>query len=202
MILFIDTSTSYLSLALLDGEEIFSKYLLLENSMSENTLKEINNLLKEINKKVNNITKVIAVSGPGSFTGIRIGLSIAKTISYSLNIPLILVSKLELMAIHLKGLVVPLIFARRGNVYAGIYQNGNNIFSDRFISIIDLKKELNNYNEYSFISSDIIPDISSVIYKPDFKLIFNTFKDREETSPFIADALYLKKTKAEEDKND
>ena len=69
----------------------------------------------------------IAVSeGPGSYTGVRIGVTIAKTLAWTLGKPLIGVSSLKVLAANglciLNGLICPLVDARRGNVYAGAYR--------------------------------------------------------------------------------
>ena len=68
----------------------------------------------------------IAVSeGPGSYTGARIGVTIAKTLAWTLGKPLVGVSTLKALAanaLFFNGLICPIVDARRGNVYAGVYQ--------------------------------------------------------------------------------
>ena len=68
------------------------------------------------------------VNGPGSFTGIRVGVSIDKVIAWGFNIPIIPVSSLELLATTNQEFKysIPIIDARRGYVYAGVYDSENN----------------------------------------------------------------------------
>jgi len=71
------------------------------------------------------ITKIIVVNGPGSFTGIRIGVTIAKVYAWTLKIDITTITSLEAMALSSKSNTtykVPMIDARRGYVFAGICQ--------------------------------------------------------------------------------
>ena len=104
MVLYIDTCYKILNVALYENDKVLLSYSeKLENNMTDKTLKYINKLFEESKRDISFLTKVIVVNGPGSFTGIRIGLTIAKIIAFSLNIPIITVSKLTSMALYIYG---------------------------------------------------------------------------------------------------
>ena len=75
------------------------------------------------------IEKIVVAKGPGSYTGVRIGVTIAKTLAWTLNIPLVGISSLEVLAAgvgrYFNGCVSPLFDARRGQIYTGLYQYQN-----------------------------------------------------------------------------
>ena len=86
MILFIDTHAELITVALKNKDKLYIKTKESEYSHSVFTMPMIEELFKENNLNVKDLKKIIAVNGPGSFTGIRIGLSIAKTMAYALSI--------------------------------------------------------------------------------------------------------------------
>ena len=103
----------------------------LGNNLSEYTLPRIEEMLNVKGIKPDEINKIIVVNGPGSFTGIRIGLTIAKTLAWAKNIPIVPISSLEAMALSSDGdydYVVPAIDARRNYLYASIYDTKNSSF--------------------------------------------------------------------------
>lgn len=207
-ILYIDTSSSFLYTAILEEDKIIAEIKeKLENKLSANTLPRIEEMLKVQNISVDDINKIIAVNGPGSFTGIRIGLTIAKTIAWSKNIPIILISSLEAMALSYDGdynYVVPAIDARRNYLYASIYdtQNKSFIMNEKHILSETLDIALNNLaGKITFITNNQIDanyDIQP--YDPKIDKIVSVVKDREPVNPHSVDANYLKLTEAEENK--
>ena len=92
--LFIDTHDELINVSMVLKNDIFTKEVI-SGSHSTHLLPLINNMLKEKKIKLNDFNRVVVVNGPGSFTGIRIGLTVAKTISYSLNIPIYIISSLK-----------------------------------------------------------------------------------------------------------
>lgn len=92
--LFIDTSNEIITVSLYDGFNLIKKVQESEYSHAVYFVPMINDILKENKLTVKNIKNIVAVNGPGSFTGLRIGLSVAKTMAYSLNIPIYLISSL------------------------------------------------------------------------------------------------------------
>ena len=197
--LLIDTSTSNLTVSIINSEEVIYKYQeTILSDMSSKLLPIIDNGLKEHNLKLENIDKIFVVNGPGSFTGIRVGVTVAKTIAWALKKDIIPLSSLELIATTntSKKYIVPMIDARRNNVFAGIYDNNLNcIKEDKLISL----DELSNLGEdYEFVSYD---NIDGVI-KPNIDIlkIINKHINDEGINPHNLNPNYLKLTEAEENK--
>ena len=86
----------------------------------------IEQVLKESDTEPSELTKIVVAKGPGSYTGVRIGVSIAKTLAWTLGIPLVGVSSLAIIAAatsrYFQGSVSPLFDARRGQIYTGLFQ--------------------------------------------------------------------------------
>ena len=205
-ILYLDTSSSFLYAGIVEDNKILSSITKdFGKDLSTNTLNEIRNLFNESNLSPEDVDKIIVVNGPGSFTGIRIGLTIAKTYAWSLNIPITTISSLEAMAISTSGYdyYIPVIDARRGHVYAGIYDKDYNaILTDRYINFEELENKVKRFTESKIIITN--NDIKSVLkiqkYEPDILKIVSYFKNIESVNPHGIDALYLKLTEAEENK--
>ena len=199
--LLIDTSTSNLTVSIINNQEIIYKYQeTILSDMSSKLLPIIDNGLKEQNLKLENIDKIFVVNGPGSFTGIRVGVTVAKTIAWALKKDIIPISSLELIATTntSKKYIVPMIDARRGNVFAGIYDiNLNCIKEDKLISI----QKISNLNsDYEFVSYDSI-NLNNVL-KPNIDIlkIINKHINDEGINPHNLNPNYLKLTEAEENK--
>ncbi len=202
MILFIDTSTSYPIVSIIENNNIkamFNKKI--DTDISVSIFSILDTMFKELNITPKDIKKIFIANGPGSFTGTRIGVTIAKVYGYSLNVDLIPVSTLEVLAGGVnKDYIVPVIDARRGFVYAGIYDKDlNKLADDRYISLDKLKEEIEG-KDYMFVSYD---DIAGSI-KPKIDLI-KVINKHEKDIPVNAHGLnpnYLKKTEAEEKLSD
>ncbi|NPC91671.1 tRNA (adenosine(37)-N6)-threonylcarbamoyltransferase complex dimerization subunit type 1 TsaB [Bacillus sp. WMMC1349] len=124
-ILAIDTSNLTLGIALVrDGKVIAEHLSHLKKNHSIRAMPAIVELLKECGLQTADLTKIVVAKGPGSYTGVRIGVTIAKTLAWSLQLPVAAVSSLEVLAAngrYFSGLLCPLFDARRGLVYTGLY---------------------------------------------------------------------------------
>ena len=207
-ILYLDTSSSFLYTAILDDNEIIAEIKeKLDNNLSAYTLPRIEEMFLVKNISIDDIGKIICVNGPGSFTGIRIGLTIAKTLAWAKNIPIIPISSLEAMALSSDGnynYVVPAIDARRDYLYASIYDNENGCFimNEKYISKETLEIAMKNLaKKITYISNDIL-DVEYDVqpYDPKIDKIVFYVKNREPVNPHSIDANYLKLTEAEEKK--
>ena len=202
--LYIDTSSSFFYLGLVKNNELlnFTKKSY-SKDMSTYALAEIVKVLDKNNIKPDEIDEIIVVNGPGSFTGIRIGITIAKTYAWSLNKNIKTISSLEAMAISNKDncIKVPLIDARRGYVYAAIFNDNNNVILERqHIKLEELQESLNDLNkEYVYITNDNL-NINKREYIPNILEIINYMNDKESINPHSVNPIYLKKTEAEENK--
>ena len=122
----IDTANTPLSVALVkDGELLIEETSAMAINHSLRAMPAIEELLEQAGLAPADIDAIAVSEGPGSYTGARIGVTIAKTLAWTLGKPLVGVSTLKALAanaLFFNGLVCPIVDARRGNVYAGVYQ--------------------------------------------------------------------------------
>ena len=203
-ILYIDTSSSYLYTSIVENDKLISEIKEeFGQSLSEVALPRIVSMFEDNSFKPKDIDKIIVVNGPGSFTGIRIGITIAKIYAWSLNIPITTIYSLEAMAIssNKDTYHVPILNARRGYVYTAIYDKDyNEVLKPCHILLTDLQEKLDNIGDYEFISNDEFDDLELNSYSPNFVKIINKFKDKESINPHAVNPEYLKLTEAEESK--
>lgn len=205
---YIDTTSNYLYTGVVDNNSlIFEIKQKFDHDLSTMALSKIAEVFNENNINPKDINKIILVNGPGSFTGCRIGITIAKIYAWSLNIPITVISSLEAMATTDLDydFYVPVIDARRDYVYSGIYdRDGNSVMKDQFMKKSVLETAVNGMtSNVTFITNDSIELNGEVNkYNPDILKIVEKFKDREEINPHLIDANYLKLTEAEENLND
>lgn len=207
-ILYIDTTSNYLYSCYSDNEQITGKIEeQLDKDLSVFTLSRIENMLNNNNVKPKDLDKIIVVNGPGSFTGIRIGVTIAKTMAYSLNKEITTISSLQAMKSSSRKNVdyyIPIIDARRNYVFASIYDRDDNIIlQEQYINLEALKVAINNLpGEYTIITNNKfdLPNIEE--YKPNFENIINRYKNNKAIIAHNVDPIYLKLTEAEEKKQE
>ncbi|MBR3210663.1 MAG: tRNA (adenosine(37)-N6)-threonylcarbamoyltransferase complex dimerization subunit type 1 TsaB [Bacilli bacterium] len=202
-VLYIDTSSCYLYSAIAEEDKILDSVAEeYGQNLSEVALPRIVEMFNKNNLSPTDVDKIIVVNGPGSFTGIRIGITIAKVYAWSLNIPITTITSLEAMATSSKEEKhhVPMINARRGYVYAAIYdKEGNVIHKPEHLKWDDLKKEIDQLEDKEIISNDEFDwEIEKNPYNPDFSKIINTYKEKESINPHLVNPDYLKLTEAEE----
>lgn len=203
MTLYIDTSSSYLYTAIVKDLNIVCEIKKeFGQELSKEALPQIASMFELQNIKPKDINKIIVINGPGSFTGIRIGLTIAKVYAWSLNIPIITINALEAMSISSKQSTyhVPLIDARRGFVFGAIYdQNQEVVLKPQHIEFEHLKEKISSLDNYCIITnSEISEPVNKEKYDPDILKIVERFKDRMPTNPHGVNPEYLKLTEAEE----
>ena len=206
--LYLDTTSSFLYTAIIKESEVIAEIKeQLNNNLSEYTLPRIEEMLTVKGISIDEIGKIVVVNGPGSFTGIRIGLTIAKTLAWAKNIPIIPISSLEAMALSADGeydYVAPAIDARRGFVYASIYDVKYNSFvmNEKHILLDTLNIALDSLvGDVCYITNDKLDTEYDVQpYDPKIEKIVLHVKDREGVNPHAVDANYLKITEAEEKK--
>ena len=188
--LFIDSATTNLVVAIINDGKIV--YIYNNNDNHDTSSKMMPVLAEAFDKaelKPQDIDKIFAVTGPGSFTGIRVGLTVAKTMAYTLNIPIVPISSLEVMASGNGG--TALINARRGYVFAGTYDNDlNNVYPDSYVLMNDsLAKPYISYDSFDFETLKPNIDVLKVVKK---------YENDESVNPHTINPNYLKLTEAEE----
>lgn len=200
-VLYIDTSSDYLYSGIVVDDKLVSsikkKY---EKDLSKEALPKVIELFDKANITPKDLDKIIVVNGPGSFTGIRIGITIAKTIAWALNINITPISGLTAMAISCDkdSYKMPLIDARRGYVYGAIYDKDNNpVIEDSHIELKDLLEKAKDLGNVIAISNNDIK-IEKENYDPNILKIVKYFENSEDVNPHLVNPIYLKKTEAEE----
>ncbi|MEA1939725.1 MAG: tRNA (adenosine(37)-N6)-threonylcarbamoyltransferase complex dimerization subunit type 1 TsaB [Candidatus Caldatribacteriota bacterium] len=153
-ILGIDTSSKWSNLSVIEDEEILIEYVVngLHKKHSSILVQTIKKMLKNVDMKIGNIDGISVTIGPGSFTGLRIGLGTAKGLSYATSAPLFGIPTLDVLAYPLRKmpyLICPILDARKEEVYYAVYRGGDNIRK-----IIDYKCESINQLLSNFLSSN------------------------------------------------
>lgn len=124
----IESATHSAAVALVDERRVLAeRFLNREKNHSEQLLPQLDGLLIDCEIGPQDLDLIAVSIGPGSFTGLRIGLSTAKALAYGWDLPIQGVNTLDAMAYVLSGdagCVVPLVNARRGEAYCGFYQGG------------------------------------------------------------------------------
>jgi len=130
-LLAIDSACSILSVAVSHGEEFFYYETDAGMKHSELVMDIINSQTEKAGLKPADLNGVLCMGGPGSFTGLRIGFSIAKGLALSLNIPFVPVPTLECMAYKSAGLTIPVIQARKDAFFYSLFDGGSRITEDK-----------------------------------------------------------------------
>ena len=113
----------------------------------------VNKVLIDSKVKIKELSAIAVSKGPGSYTGLRIGVAAAKGLCFSLDIPLISVSTLLILSKQIKissGLIVPVLDARRDEVYSAVYDTNHNLVREEAPEIID-QNSFENYSKESEI---------------------------------------------------
>ena len=162
-ILALDTSAKVASVAVCDDERPLAIYNI-DNGLtqSELILPMVEHILKSLKLSFSDIELFATTVGPGSFTGVRIGTSLIKGMTFGKNIPTVAVSTLHELAENLAplpALLVPCMDARRNQVYNALFisdgVNVKRLTPDRAISLEDLKQEILEYGDIDvYLSGD------------------------------------------------
>lgn len=196
--LFIDTALSYIRIALFkDDKLIDSINEKCEKNMSALFDSKVEELFKRNNLELTEVNKIYTVTGPGSFTGIRVGMTFSKVLAMALNQKITPISELQVLATtKTNKLKAPMIDARRGYVYAGVYdQDLNTLTEDKHILLEDF---LNINKDVECISYDSFEHISTTLPNIDFEKIILKNKDKKQIEHEVLTPNYLKLTEAEE----
>lgn len=202
--LFIDTCHHNLIVgAYKDDKELLLVNEVNDNHLSERLLPLIEKTINSVNLDISDINNIVVANGPGSFTGVRIGVTVAKTLAYSLNCPIHTVSELLVMSSgdYSTKYVVPLIDARRDAVYGAMYSDNNLIINDSYVLFNDLLNEIKlkfSLDDVTFVSYEKFDGINIEIPKIDLSKIIRANINNEGTLCHLVNPNYLKKTEAEE----
>lgn len=179
--LFIDTHLNDLRIILLeDGILVDKRELINKKNNSEYLFPLIKDLIED---KV--IEEIIVVNGPGSFTGVRLGVTIAKTLAYTLNIPIKTITSLEVLAISNKTKYVAI--SDGNGYYLGICDDNYNLKESKYVN----NSEFININDNNLYITENLLDIESV---------YSYCINRDHINPHLVNPIYIKKIGVELDK--
>lgn len=198
--LFLDTSSNYIHIYIIENENILiDETLVVEKDMSNKILPLVRESFNKLQFTINDLDKLFVTIGPGSFTGVRIGIAFVKTVAWSLNIPVYPISTLEYLACLKDNRkdVISIIDARRGNVFAGYYNfNLNKLEDEKLIPFADIC----NSDDIELVSFDGC--YNSKKCEIDILKLLQKHKNDVPINPHDLTPNYLKKTEAEEKLND
>jgi len=161
-ILALDSTAEVSSVCVCEGERLVCEITVnTGNTHSQTLLPAVEQTLRMAEMSVNDIDVFACSTGPGSFTGVRIGVATVKGIAYGKNKPCVSVSTLEALAYNLignNGLISPVMNARRSQVYNALFKCENGYLArlceDRALAIAELDEELSNKTEPIYLSGD------------------------------------------------
>lgn len=170
-ILAIDSSGLVASVAILRDGILAGEYTInYKKTHSQTLLPMLDEVVKMIDFDLNSLDAIAVAAGPGSFTGLRIGSATAKGLGLALKKPLISVSTIEGLAFNLyrvKGLICPIMDARRNQVYTGIYRYEEDelvtVLEPCAIAIDELIEKLQELNEKVIFTGDGMPVFETVL---------------------------------------
>lgn len=170
-ILALDSSSLTASVAIITEEGMTAEYTInYKKTHSQTLLPMLDEIVKQVKLDLTSIDAIAVSSGPGSFTGLRIGSATAKGLGLALNKPIISISTLEAMAYNFFGsssLIVPIMDARRNQVYTAIYEFDKEslitIMEPCALDIRELIEELNKKQKSIILTGDGIPSYAIVL---------------------------------------
>lgn len=178
-ILAIDTSNQTLAVAVVKGNEVlYSNAKIVNNSHSVEAMPEIEKAINGSGLTINDIDRIAVAKGPGSYTGLRIGVTLAKTLAWTLRKELVSISSLEALALNCKnhtGLISPIFDGRRGQVYTALFRAENGkltrVLEDQILVNTEWAQVLSAYKEpITFVGLDL----------PKHEDVFKEFKIADE----------------------
>ena len=210
LILGIDTSTKICTCSIFDSENgvIAETSLSVKKNHSNIVMPIIDNLFKISDLTINDIDKIAVAIGPGSFTGVRIALGIAKGLAMALNKPLIAVNELDILEAIASGNeneIIPLIDARKERVY---YKYQNKYVDDYLINLISNFDKNKKYifvgdgaTNYKNILKDNLGDNAIVLPMfnafPRASILCELAINKEEANIYTLEPEYISKSRAE-----
>lgn len=223
-ILGIDTATRVAGAAVIgEGRLISERFIHNLKTHSQNILPMIQQVVDDAGITPGDLAGIAVTGGPGSFTGLRIGMSVAKTMSLALKIPVVSVSTLKALAWNIfstEGLICPILDARKNEVYTCIYKSGDKdlveLIAPAALSIEDLIEELAGTEGQVTFLGDAVPVFGNILKerigkRARFASMINSFprasaaaelglsllKDTDPEESIFLQPVYLRKSEAE-----
>lgn len=173
-----DTSNSKLVVGIANETKVLvSKQINALKQQSELAIPVLNELMQSQNISMQDVQTMVITAGPGSYTGLRIAMTIAKTLASVLDIKIKAISTLAMQAYGKKAISV--VDARSKKAYVGMYDHGKVIMEDCLMLVEDLKELVSNHFDY-----EVVGDCELVgLEKEEFDLATALFEISKEVEP-------------------
>lgn len=186
--LFIDTHDMDISIALYkDGKVIDTNIKKSERQHSDYTMPMIKEIIDNNSITVHDLNEILVINGPGSFTGVRLGVTIAKTLAYTLNIPIKTISTMEMYAVSSTLNNKLVILRDLKGVFCGLFIN-NKLDGEMFY--------LSNSDFEEYVKSNYYEDIIIENVDIDFNAVYSYFKDVKASLVHNTNPIYIKEIEA------
>ncbi len=208
-VLAFDTSSKALSLAILEDKQVLAETTInIKKNHSITLMPAIDFLMASLDWTPKDLDRIVVAEGPGSYTGLRIAVATAKTLAYTLNIELVGMSSLLALVPHQQeGLFVPLMDARRNNVYAGFYENAKPVMVEAHLSFEEVLEKVKGTSQVTFVGEvgPFVEQIQKHLPRTDYKetlpnaanlALLAWDKEADSLHDFVPN--YLKRVEAEE----
>lgn len=197
-ILAVDTSATSASVCIAQENKIIGEFSInTALTHSQTLIPMIEQLTKNTGVSLDSIDAVTVNAGPGSFTGVRIGVAAVKGIAFARNLPCISVSTLESMAYNMLNndcIVCAVMDARCSQVYNAMFRvSGNTVTrltDDRALSLSDLKQDLQNYSEKVVLVGDGSVICSEFLENSLKNVVLASMNNRAQTASSVACAAF------------
>lgn len=208
-VLAFDTSSKALSLAILEDKQLLAETTInIKKNHSITLMPAIDFMMASLDLTPKDLDRIVVAEGPGSYTGLRIAVATAKTLAHTLNIELVgMSSLLALVPRQQEGLVVPLMDARRNNVYAGFYENAHLVFPEAHLSFAEVLEQVKDADQVTFVGEvgPFVEQIQEHLPRTNYKetlpnaanlALLAWDKEADSLHDFVPN--YLKRVEAEE----
>ena len=208
-VLAFDTSSKALSLAILEDKQVLAETTInIKKNHSITLMPAIDFVMASLDWTPKDLDRIVVAEGPGSYTGLRIAVATAKTLAHTLNIELVgMSSLLALVPRQQEGLLVPLMDARRNNVYAGFYENAKPVMPEAHLSFAEVLEQVKDAEQVTFVGEvgSFVEQIQEHLPQADYQetlpnaanlALWSWDKEADSLHDFVPN--YLKRVEAEE----
>ena len=208
-VLAFDTSSKALSLAILEDKQVLAETTInIKKNHSITLMPAIDFLMASLDWTPKDLDRIVVAEGPGSYTGLRIAVATAKTLAHTLNIELVgMSSLLTLVPYQQEGLFVPLMDARRNNVYAGFYENAKPVMPEAHLPFEQVIELIKGASQVTFVGEvgPFVEQIQEHLPRTNYKetlpnaanlALLAWDKEADSLHDFVPN--YLKRVEAEE----
>ncbi len=168
--LILDTANKYVAVGLYDNEKCLEAIQEISNrKQSETTIIYISDILKRHNLELLDVDQMFITKGPGSYTGVRVAMTIAKTLAAVSNIKIKTVSSLQALAGTNDA--ISILDARSKKIFIGVYSDGNSIVEDTIINVEEVANYIKQYPDFMVVGDCSIVELP----EKDVDLVKNIF---------------------------